>query len=118
MKKIILILFVITFVACKNDNSKKTEALSGMYLYYDGVAVLQTPSEVYGVILDDTAKKLNEQVEAYKSYPIDMVPIEIKGEISFKPEKEKGWPKRVKIVEILNISQPKKGKKDIITLGK
>jgi len=127
MKKVFLILCLITFIACKSDKKEgKTEALEkvteyktlkGSYLYYTNAAILQTPTRVYGVILDENSKELNNKVAPFKVLDTDMVPVEIKGEVIAKDEGEEGWPFKVKIVEILNVTKPLPQNKDIITLG-
>ena len=121
MKKLILILCVIAVTACKSDKAMSSQdavVLKGMYLYYADAAILQTPTEVYGVILDENSMKLDKQVTPYKALATDMVPVEIKGEIIPKPESEEGWPNTVRIVEILKVTKPNPEKKDVITLGK
>jgi hypothetical protein len=87
-------------------------------LYYTNTAILQTPTRVYGVILDENSKELNNKVAPFKVLDTDMVPVEIKGEVIAKDEGEEGWPFKVKIVEILNVIKPLPENKDIITLGK
>jgi uncharacterized lipoprotein NlpE involved in copper resistance len=124
MKKLILLLVVIAFVGCKNNNKteekttaienlEKTEKqndgltlLKGEFIYYADAAVLQTHSEIYGVILNEKMQELNEQVQQYKTKVTDMVPVEIRGKITPKPENEEGWPFRVEIKEILNVIKP------------
>ena len=128
MKKVFLILCLIAFIACKSDKKEvETEALEkvseykilkGSYLYYTNAAILQTKSRVYGVILDENSKELNNKVAPFKVLDTDMVPVEIKGEVIAKDEGEEGWPFKVKIVEILNVTKPLPKNKDIITLGK
>lgn len=122
MKKVIFILLCLSaFIACKTEKktvSEDTTVLKGLYLYYVDAAILQTPTEVYGVILDDNSSKLNAQVAPYKIEPTDMVPVEIKGEIIPKSKEEEGWPNKFRIVEILKVTKPSPEKKDIITLGK
>ena len=136
MKKVILLFTVIAFVSCKSDkktedqnaiveDSEKNEAqndgltlLKGEFIYYADAAVLQTTKEVYAVVLDDKMQELNELVQQYKKEVTDMVPVEIKGKISPKPENEEGWPFRVEIVEIINVSKPNPEGGEIITIGK
>lgn len=121
MKKLILILCLSAFIACKTEKEKVSQeatVLKGLYLYYADAAILQTPTEIYGVILDDNLLKLNAQVTPYKVEPTDMVPVEIKGEIIPKPKEEEGWPNNVRIVEILKVTKPNSEKTDVITLGK
>jgi len=128
MKKLVLIVCLTAFIACKTDKKEVAaeiieetvsyEVLKGSYLYYADAAILQTPTEVYGVVLDENSVALDKKVTPYKVLDTDMVPVEIKGEIIPKPEGEEGWPLKVKIVEILNVTKPAPEKNDVITLGK
>ena len=115
MKKLILLLVIIAFVSCKNNNKteektttvdglEKTEKhndgltlLKGEFIYYADAAVLQTHSEIYAVVPNDKMQELNEQVQKYKTEITDMVPVEIRGKITPKPENEEGWAFRVEI---------------------
>ena len=129
---------IIVLVSCKTDkktennntlvegeNSEKIEKqnvgltlLKGEFIYYADAAVLQTPQEIYGVVINDKMYELNEEAEKYKTEVTDMVPVEIKGIISPKPENEEGWPLRVEIKEILNVTKPNPEGNEIITIGK
>jgi len=127
MKNIlILLLCACSFLSCKND--KKTDAetveqeneltvLKGEFIYYADAAVLQTPTEVYAVIIDKKMHELNEQVKKYKILDTDMVPVEVRGKISPKPENEEGWPFRIEIKEILKVSKPKPEDNNVVKLG-
>lgn len=128
MKKLILIVCLTAFIACKTDKKEVAtqtveetssyQVLKGSYLYYADAAILQTPTEVYGVVLDENSVALDKKVTPYKVLDTDMVPVEIKGEIIPKSEGEEGWPLKVKIVEILKVTKPTPEKNDVITLGK
>lgn len=128
MRKLVLILCLTVFIACKTDKKEVAvetveeaiayQVLKGSYLYYADAAILQTPTEVYGVVLDENLVALNKKVNPYKVLDTDMVPVEIKGEIISKSEGEEGWPFKVKIVEILKVTKPSPEKNDVITLGK
>jgi len=128
MKKLALIVCLIAFIGCKTDKKEVAtetveevvsyQVLKGSYLYYAKAAILQTPTEVYGVVLDENSVALDKKVKPYKVLDTDMVPVEIKGEIIPKSEGEEGWPLKVKIVEILNVTKPAPEKNDVITLGK
>ena len=139
MKKVLLLLVIIAFTGCKNDQkseenvtpsedtntNEKTEKqsdgltlLKGEFIYYADAAVLQTHSEVYGVIIDDKMHELNEQAMKHKTAVTDMVPVEIRGIITPKPENEEGWDFRVEIKEILNVSKPNPDGGEMITIGK
>jgi len=143
MKIIILLALVLSvFISCKKDsktipiaigtekesilvdNSEKTAKqndgltlLKGDFIYFSDAAVLQTHREVYGVVINEKMHELNEQVQQYKIETTDMVPVEIRGKIIPKPEDEEGWPYRVEIKEILNVSKPKPEDNAVIKIG-
>ncbi len=142
MKKVIFLFAVIAFVSCKNEkkteeknntveNLEKTEKqndgltlLKGEFIYYTspedtiGAAVLQTHSEIYAIVINDKMRELNAQVQKYKTEDTDMVPVEIRGKITPKPEDEEGWDFRVEIKEILTVIKPNPENNEIITIGK
>ena len=128
MRKLVLILCLTAFIACKTDKKEVVtetveeavvyQILKGSYLYYVDAAILQTPTEVYGVVLDENSVALDKKVNPYKVLDTDMVPVEIKVQIIPKIEGEEGWPFKVKIVEILKVTPPNPDKNDVITVGK
>ena len=128
MKKIVFITLVLTaFISCKNDAKSKDvdssleneelTVLEGEFIYYADAAILQTATEIYGVVIDAKMHELDKQVQVYKKEDTDMVPVEIRGIITPKPENEEGWPFRIEIKEILNISKPKP-ENNVVKLGK
>ena len=137
-KSILLVLAFSAFISCKNDSKVNTNKetisvdsvektfkqndgltlLKGDFIYFSDAAVLQTHREVYGVIIDKKMHELNTQVQQYKNEVTDMIPVEIRGKITPKPEGEEGWSFRVEIKEILNVSKPNLQDNDIIKVGK
>ncbi len=138
MKNIFSIVLILTvFLSCKNEkkaetteesisleNSERTAKqsdgltlLKGDFIYYADAAVLQTHAEIYGVVIDKNMHELDKQVKPYKSEDTDMVPVEIRGKISAKPENEEGWPFRVEVKEILNVYKPEAKDSNVIKLG-
>lgn len=128
MKKLLLCFLVLTtFISCKNESKtdQKKEILTadtpdktakqkdgltllkGAFIYYADAAVLQTHTEIYGVVIDEKMHELDKQVQMYKKEATSMVPVEIRGKIIPKPENAEGWPFRIEIKEILKISKPK-----------
>lgn len=128
MKKILLLLMIFaTLISCKNnsksENSEnkdsldvKTERtakqsdglvlLKGEFVYFADAAVLQTnASSIYGVVVNEKMHELDRLAQQFKTEPTDYVFVEIRGEIVPKPENEEGWPYRVNIKEILNVSK-------------
>ena len=136
MKKILLLLFVITAVfSCKDDSKKENEltkedtleandaandgltTLTGNFVYYADGAVLQTKSELYGVIINEKMHELDNQAQPFKVEPTDQVKVTIKAKISKKPANEEGWENRVEIVEILKVSKLPSEANEVIKLG-
>ncbi|MFK2818851.1 hypothetical protein U0L90_01885 [Flavobacteriaceae sp. LMIT009] len=140
MKKLIFLFALVAFIGCKKDvnkegetykteevqdNSERTEKqsdgltlLKGQFIYYADAAVLQTHVDVYGVIINDKMHELNEMVQKHKKVDTDMIPVEVRGRITPRPENEKGWDFRVEIVEILKVSAPDPNAGEMITIGK
>jgi hypothetical protein len=138
MKKIILsVLILSSLISCKNDSKKDNQEeiittdgsektakqsdgltlLKGDFIYFADAAVLQTHREVYGVVIDEKMHELDKQVQQYKIETTDMVPVEIRVKIIPKTENEEGWPFRIEIKEILNVSKPKPEDNTIIKIG-
>jgi hypothetical protein len=138
MKKIlILLLCALAFVNCKNDakseqkedstisdDSDRTEKqsdgltlLKGEFVYFDGAAVLQTHSEIYGVLVTDKMLELNTLAEKFKTEPTDMVKVEIRGKITNQKDNKILWENKVEIIEILNVKPASKEEKNIVKLG-
>ncbi|WP_296381909.1 hypothetical protein [Winogradskyella sp.] len=134
MKKIsLIIILVLTFVACKNE--AKTEVnleenreksydandgfvtMKGEFVYYADAAVFQTANEIYGVVIDENMHQLETQVKAFKKEATDMVPVTVRVRKFKKAEDEEGWPNRVEIKEILKVEAPDPNKEDVIKLG-
>ncbi len=133
---------ITVIVSCKNDQKKEAEAISeektivaeegktlkqsdglislyGNYLYVekDNAAVLQTPTQVYGVVVNDKAKALNVEVEKFKKEPYDMVPVTIRGRIFKNEGTTTEWENKIEIKEILKVSEPNPEENDVIKLG-
>lgn len=142
MKKTLILLFMFVVVLnCKNDQKveeqtteNQTEttskdgktlkqndgliAIHGKFLYYKDAAVLQTPTEVYAIVVDDKMHELVEQTNTYKKEPEDMVPVTIRGRMFKKDPNEEGWENKIEIKEILKVSEPSPEDQDIIKIGK
>lgn len=114
MRKILVaILFIAVFASCK-----KGEIIKGDFIYYEGAAVVQTDSTIYGVVIDKKALKLDEQAQQYKKETTDMVSVEIRGKIIPLPDGEEGWPFSIKINEIISVSEAKPEDNEVLNLGK
>ena len=115
MKKLLIFVFVISNLGCKNNSKNNSEAvvdttiIKGNYIYFEDAAVLQNDVEIYGVYLNDNAAPL-------KTNETDMVSVEVRGVISTKEDSKILWEKKLEIVEIISISAEKKAD-NIIKLG-
>jgi len=131
-KTLLLAVMVFSILACKKEAKNETEAeeasaivtktgvqtLKGEFIYYSDAAVLQTPSEVYGVTIDSMMHVLDNQVKTYKSEDTDMVPVAIKGEVSKKDPNEEGWPYRIKVLEVIEVFEPNPENNNVIKIEK
>ena len=97
---IALLLFV---TACTTQPKPQAESLSGKFLFYDNAAVLNTGSEIYGVVVDDKLHELHAQALTVQKDSFDMVQVYIKGVISENPNEE-GWPQVVNVKEIDSVA--------------
>ncbi|WP_179333825.1 hypothetical protein [Winogradskyella costae] len=121
------------FISCKNeakqevnleDNRSKSYdqndgyiTLKGDFVYFADAAVLQTSTEIYGVVMDKNMHKLNEQTKAFKKEATDMVPVTVRVRKFEKNKDEEGWQYRVEIKEILKVEAPDPNKEDVIKLA-
>ena len=97
---ITLLLFV---AACTTQPKSEVESLTGEFLFYDNAAVLNTGSEMYGVVVDDKLHELHAQALTVQKDSFDMVQVFIKGVIS-KNQNEEGWPQVIKVKEIDSVA--------------
>jgi len=138
MKRILILLVCVSvFISCKNDvksekpnetvtdidsearTAKQSDGLThlkGEFVYVDGAAVLQTNTNIYGVLLTDKLKALQEQAQQYKQEPTDMVLIEVRGKISQQKDDKILWPNKLEIVEILAVKPMPKETNNVIKL--
>lgn len=109
-KAVILLVTIVSFLGCKND--KKTTyseddltLLKGDFILFDDAAILQTPTEIYGVYITDKTKELNAKAKEYKTQKEDMVYVEVKGIISTKDHDKIKWPNKLEIIEIIKVNK-------------
>ena len=134
MKKLMLILLaILVFTSCKEDKQNdSTEAITvmsqeekddiitlrGDFIYDEiqNAAVLYTPNQVYGVVVDDNMKILNEKVSAFKKAATDMIPVTVTAKRMAKIDGEEGWPFQLEIKKIIKVEAPDPNTNDIIKL--
>ena len=136
MKKIVFILIaIISFSSCKNDakqninleenRAKSYDANDGFItmkgdFVYDAnknAAVFQTGNDIYGVIVDDNMKALNEKVKPFKEDEYTSVPITVRVKRIKNSNKASLWTYNIKIKEILKVEAPDPNKDDVIKLA-
>lgn len=130
-----ILLFASLLVSCKNDT--KTEAstteesasksydqndglitIKGDFIYDQGqnAAVIQTANNtIYGVVIDDKMKALNDKVKTFKKEDTDMVPVTVRVR-RFESNKENTWKFRVEIKEIIKVEAPNPEQNDVIKI--
>jgi hypothetical protein len=136
MKKVFTLLICASlFISCKNDS--KTEAstieesesksydqndglitLKGDFIYDQGqnAAVIQTANNtIYGVVVDDNMKALNEKVKTFKKEDTDMIPVTVRVR-RFESNKENTWKFHVEIKEIIKVEAPNPEQNDVIKI--
>ncbi|WP_299333234.1 hypothetical protein [uncultured Psychroserpens sp.] len=139
---ILLVVFAVIF-SCKSDQKTTKEevevstdtliaepgktlkqsdgliAIHGNYLYdaTQNAAVLQTPTLMYGIVVNDKVEELNTLVEEHKSEPYEMVPVTIRGRIFKNEANDQEWENKIEIKEILKVSKPDPEENDVIKLG-
>ncbi|WP_347373439.1 hypothetical protein [Aequorivita sp. Q41] len=118
MKKIILMLmFSIAVLSCKNseeknkeseevtvENSENTKIYSGDFINSEDALVLMGPTYIYGVKRDAMAKELTEKVASVKTNDFDMVKVTVRGIVSKNTDGENEWEETLTIKEILMVS--------------
>lgn len=92
--------------------------MRGEFIYHNDAAVLQTKNSIYGVVLDDMAETLREEVKPFQNTPLDMITVTLRAKRIAKPEGEDGWPFSIEIKEILKIEQAEPGAQNVIELSK
>lgn len=134
MKKVnLIIILALVMFACKNEAKKDVDleenraksydpndgftTVKGDFVYYGDAAVLQTPKEIYGVVIDENMHLLDQQVKTFKKEATDMVPVTVRVRKFKKDSLEEGWPLRVEIKEILKVEAPNPESEDVIKLS-
>lgn len=128
MKKTFFLIFILmAFASCKNDSKSpvvgeeshdqsNVRELTGNFIYYADAAVLQTRSELFGVIEDEKTLELVKMAEPLKDQPTDEVKVTLKVKVTKKPEHEEGWENRVEIIDIITVSKVDQNNSNIIKL--
>ena len=136
MKKINLIIILsLLLFACKNDQNSTVDleenraqsydqhdgyvTIRGEFIYDEdkNAGVLQTPSEIYGVIVDDNVKLLNEKVKPFKTDMYTTVPVTVRVKKIENSTDVNTWKYKVEIKEILKVEAPDTTKEDVIKIG-
>ena len=81
MKKSIFVLILMFVVSCSQTPKKSTEnpQFFGEFLYLSDAAVLNTGTEIYGVIIYEKMQELHDLCTPVKRDEYDMIPVYIKG---------------------------------------
>lgn len=105
----LLFIFLITIAASCSQSKKSTDnnlQFYGEFLYLADAAVLNTGTEIYGVIIDDKMHELDNLCTPIKRDEYDMIPVYIKGKVEKKDPNEEGWENRIRITSIDSLVNP------------
>ena len=116
MKKA-LSLLIISLVLFNCKKEAEGDIFKGEFVYLADAAVLQTDDDIYAVIINEKMHELDDMVKQYKNETTDMVPVEIRGIKTPKPENEEGWAFRIEITEIINVFEPDPETNSVIKIG-
>ena len=126
-KTIFLIGILIALTGCKNESKASISGedghdqidvreLTGNFIYFEDAGVLQTKSELFGVIANEKAQELIKRAEPLKDQPTDEVNVTLKVKVTKKPKYEEGWDQRVDIIDIITVSKVAKKNSNVIKL--
>lgn len=108
MKQLVPLLFCFLIVSCKKGakESATTEEtlIRGEFILINDAGVIKGDDFIYGVVLNEMAKELNDKIKPMQREEYDMVPVVINGII--KPNPEEGWEEIVEITEIVGVNKP------------
>ena len=79
--------------------------------------MLQTTSEIYGVLLSDKLDELQKLAEKHKKAPTDMVLVELKGKVTQQKHETILWDNKLEIEEIIAVMPVTQDKNNTIKLG-
>ena len=107
MKKSIFVLILLFVVSCSQAPKKSTEnpQFFGEFLYLSDAAVLNTGTEIYGVVIDEKMQELYDLCTRVKRDDYDMIPVYIKGIVEDNTAEE-GWDKLIRITDIDSLVNP------------
>lgn len=107
--RIPFLILTLAFTTACTQASKKADTnqqFYGEFLHLDKAAVLNTGTEIYGVIINEKMKELHDLCVPLKNSEYDMIPVYIKGTIVRKQPDEDGWEKRIEIFSIDSLVNP------------
>ncbi len=108
MRILPLIILTIFAMSCMQSSKKRDSnpQFYGEFLYLADAAVLNTGTEIYGVIVDEKMHELHDLCSSLKRDEYDMIPVYVKGKIEHKNPDEEGWEKRITITTIDSLVNP------------
>ncbi|WP_298901334.1 hypothetical protein [uncultured Psychroserpens sp.] len=142
MKRVVLLLTILlALTGCKDEKKMEVDAISeeqpivaepgktlkqsdgliaiqGDFLYVesDNAAVFKTPTQMYGVVVDDKMNELKTLVASHKADQYTMVPVTLRVRLIENDVKNE-WKQKIEIKEILKVSKPSPEDNDVIKLG-
>lgn len=107
MKKQLFVLILMFVVSCSQVPKKSAQnpQFFGEFLYLSDAAVLNTGTEIYGVVIDEKMQELDDLCTSVKRNEYDMIPVYIKGIVEDNTAEE-GWDKLIRITYIDSLVNP------------
>lgn len=137
MKKIaIILLALISFVSCKDENKQEANLEENRAKSYDqndgyitmigefvydadqNAAVFESPNgTIYTVVVDENMHQLNEKVKPFKEHKYSSVPVTVRVKKSKNTNPNIKWKEALEIKDILKVEKPDPNKEDVIKLS-
>lgn len=119
-KTIVFLLVVLLTWSCtstkKSTNETQAVSIQGEFLYLNDAAVLNTGTEIYGVVIDKKLTELDLRTRPLQKDEYDMVQVFVKGIVEKNPNQE-GWENVVRIVSIDSVAPSIAQQNSIIKLS-
>ncbi len=137
MKKIaIILLAIMSFVSCKDENKQEANleenraksydqndgyiTMKGEFVYDadQNAAVFESPNgTIYAVVVDESMHQLNEKVKPFKEHKYTSVPVTVRVKKAKNTNPKIEWEYTLEIKDILKVEKPNPKKEDVIKLS-
>ena len=103
MKYILALLAIGITFSCAEENAD-TNTYKGLFLVYDGNAVLEVDDQMYAITMDDMTQELAEKAKNWQKTEYDYVPVTIEAVSEAKAANVEAWDSILTIKKIIEVS--------------